>query len=64
MSCFPCIKCYKCRSFMPKISIVCASCGTEMPAGLDACPKCGGTKRAMRKEDGKETSKPAQAQQG
>lgn len=63
MSCFPCIKCYKCRANMPKISIVCASCGAEMPAGLDACPKCGGTKRAMREEEGKRAGKPTRPQQ-
>lgn len=51
MACFPCIKCYKCRSFIPKIEIVCASCGEEMPAGVSACPNCGGTQRVARKTE-------------
>lgn len=49
MTCFPCIKCNKCRKLIPKIDIVCSECGADMPPGLLACPKCGNTKRKFIK---------------
>lgn len=41
MTCFPCIKCNKCRKLIPKIDIVCSQCGADMPPGIPSCPKCG-----------------------
>ena len=47
MTCFPCIKCYKCQKDFAGVVMVCASCGASMPPGVSSCESCGGTKRKL-----------------
>lgn len=49
MTCFPCIKCNKCRKLIPKIDILCSECGEPLGPGILACPKCGCTKKKFVK---------------
>lgn len=54
MPCYPCGGCNKCGMFSVKAILVCASCGTVVPAGSSCCPGCGCTKLKRKKTDRKE----------